>query len=171
MNSVMNYLATLKGCNSESLIETIKYLKHMSVDVHDINERVIQAIGIDISGMKMAIEERRYLFFYIIQTGWHAAQNEEDISDELILNKAIEANTAFFAQSFVRSSIMAETTERRQKMSKGELAYDVYCDNVDKITRNEMIDLLAKELETSKPGATTYYYNAKKQYGETISVH
>lgn len=167
MNSVMNYLSTLKGCNPESLIETIQYLKHMSVDVHAINERVIQAIGIDISGMSMPVEQRRYLFFYIIQTGWHAANKNEDITDELILNKAIEANDAFFAQSFVRSSIMAETTERRQKMSKGELAYEVYCDNVDKLSRNELIALISKEIDTSIPGATTYYYNAKKQFGES----
>ncbi|MFY0658098.1 MAG: hypothetical protein JXR12_15275 [Neptunomonas phycophila] len=166
MNSVTNYLTTLKGCPADSLLGTIQYLKHMSVDQQAINERIIQAIGIDVSGMTMPVEQRRYLFFYIIQTGWHAANRGEDISEELILNKAIEANNAFFAQSFVRSSIMAETTERRQKMSKGELAYELYCDNVDKLNRNEMIALISKEIETSIPGATTYYYGAKKKFGE-----
>ena len=167
MNSVMNYLLTLKGCNPQSLIKTIQYIKHLSVEVHAIDERIIQAIGIDISEMKMPIEKRQYLFCYIIQTGWHAAKNGEDVPDELILNKAIEANEAFFAQSYVRLSIMAETTERRQKMSKGELAYEIYCDKVHKLSRNELIALISKEIDTSIPGATTYYYNAKKQFGES----
>lgn len=166
MNSVMTYLATLKGCNTEYLTTTLKYVQHLPIDLDSVNDRILQTTGVDISGMDMVVEQRQYLFLYIIQTGWQAASRQETMDDEEIFKRALDANDKFFSQQFVRMAIMAETTERRQKMSKGELAYEIYCDNVSKISRNDMIVLLAEELDTSKSGATTYYYNAKKKHGD-----
>ena len=164
--SIMQYLATKKGCPADSIIGTIQYLKHLSPDLATLNNEIIQAIGIDVSGLKMQLAQRQYLLLYIVQTGWKAHQAGEDISDQEVLDRALVQIEEFFSHSFIRMAVLADTTERRQKMSKGELAYEIYCDNVHILTRNELVALIEKELETSTSGATTYYYNAKKKFGD-----
>ncbi len=164
--SVINYLSTLKGCPTDSLVAILKYMKHIPVDASVFNNHILQAVGVDISEMPISVEERRYLFFYTMQVGWHSFHKDENLSDEEVFERALSATNEFFSQPYIRSAILAETTERRNKLSKGELAYELYCDNVARLSRNELIALISDELETSKAGATTYYYNAKKKFGE-----
>lgn len=162
-NTVMPYLDTIKGCPVNSLIGIVQFFKQRKYDVDTINEMIIQAIGIDVSGVKMPLSQRTYLFLYIIQTGWHANQKGLTLSDQEVLDQATAANNALFSQSYIQSAIAIEMDERRKSMSKGELAYELYCDNVAELSRAELLALLQEELETSLPGATTYYYQAKKK--------
>mgnify|MGYP001594769907 CR=1 FL=1 len=162
-NTVMPYLATVKGCPINSIIGIVQFFKQKKYDVDTINEMIVQAIGIDVSGVKMPLSQRTYLFLYIIQTGWHSDKKGLNLSDQQVLDQATTANNALFAQSYIQSAISIEMDERRKSMSKGELAYEIYCDNVAELSRNDLLSLLEKELETSRPGATTYYYQAKKK--------
>ena len=162
-NTVMPYLSTLKDCPVQSLGRTLAYFKLKKYSTDTINEMIIQAIGVDMSNVSMPLSRRTYLFFYIIQTGWHSDRKGLNLTDKEVLDQSTIAMNALFSHSYIQTQIEMEMDERRSSMSKGELAYEIYCDNVSVLDRGDLLTLLEKELETSRPGATTYYYQAKKR--------
>ncbi|MEM4258085.1 MAG: hypothetical protein QXL17_02900 [Candidatus Thermoplasmatota archaeon] len=75
------------------------------------------------------------------------------LEDNAILNGAVAVNENGETVS-VRSGRKGEKKDR---------AIQLYSENKDKLSRNEMIELFMKELDMSKAGATTYVYNCKKE--------
>lgn len=107
-----------------------------------------------------------------------AAQLYRENRDKLTQNEMIQlfmdklnmtiagARTYVYNNKKTQGPCKDGTTGRAKRgLSKGKRALELYKKHHKQMSKDQLIELFMKELETSKAGATTQYYAAKKEVG------
>lgn len=116
--------------------------------------------------------QTKYTFLYLVQEAIRASDNTDKLDmlelHDLAFQKAknyIASNPWVWAQPEDAERLDEDGKPKRKKGAKQEEAARIY--NESKADgKAKIIERFMAELDMSKAGATTYFYNMKKQFGE-----
>jgi len=115
----------------------------------------------------------RFTYLYTVQGIVDLSMNTDIIDATEVMHKAMSN-----AKKYLKENpwTVAEPDEvvktdaagkpKRKKGAKQEEAGRIYNENKDTLDRKQIIEMFIKELDMSKSGATTYFYNMRKKFGE-----
>jgi len=115
----------------------------------------------------------RYVYLYTVQ----GLINKSLTTDNIDVTEVFSVATTN-AKNYIAKNpwVLAEAEEvvrtdaagkpKRKKGAKQEAAAVIYKENKDTLDRKQIIELFIEELDMSKSGATTYFYNMRKKFGE-----
>lgn len=115
----------------------------------------------------------QYTFLYIVQEAVRNNMNGVEMSDwelfDLANRKAekyIKNNSWVFAKPDEEPKVDSEGNPKKKKGAKKDMAIELYGKYRNEKSRKEIIQLFIDEIGMSKAGATTYYHNMKKEFGD-----
>jgi hypothetical protein len=138
-------------------------------------EYVREIVGNDEVDLKG--ERAVYTFYYVVQKAirthlWGEPVEGEDlltpsiVEADKLLHRLTEGDLTFVRATLEdKPRVDAAGNPKKKKGAKQELAAELYQKNKDK-DRKEIIQIFVDEIGMSKAGATTYFYNMRKQFGE-----
>ena len=154
---------------TESAVKAIKYMNHHSEELN------FKTLLVDMTGHSQEYSDRdtKYTFMYAVQEVLYASNTTNVFNMEDIVKTAhtkainfIKNNPWTFAapdQSSTPSSVSGKP--KRKKGAKQTAALEIYGRLKDTKTKQEIIQIFIDDLDMSKSGATTYFYNVKKKLG------
>jgi hypothetical protein len=158
------------GIPTNSAIRAIQYLGEKEDYTSEQYFSMIEELtghGINIADPR----QTKYSFLYIIQDIINTSFNTDAIDLHSILLTAQDKAKKFIAENPWVFAVVEETIKvdntgkpKRKKGAKQEEALRIYKENISE-GKQKIIELFMSELDMSKPGATTYFYNAKKKVG------
>jgi len=153
---VNSYLAAIQYLNRRSDLEQSQY------------ENMIETLtgfGNDFPDHRIA----KYTFLYLIQETIRESNNTDkfDMGKLLTLSfnraeKFIKENPWHWAQPDEVVKVDDAGKPKRKKGAKQEMALELYKEYIEE-GKPKVIDMFMSELDMSKAGATTYFYNTKKK--------
>lgn len=157
------------GIPVHSYIAAIQYLSNTEDFTTSQYSQMIEKI----SGKQFSADPRttKYSFLYLIQDTIKTSFTTDSFNMEKILHNASEKALTFIAENSwhwaePEENIKVDGTgkQKRKKGAKQEQALHIYKDNISK-GKKDVIELFMSELDMSKAGATTYFYNTRKKVG------
>jgi len=116
--------------------------------------------------------QAKYSFLYLVQNIIKKSNNTNVLDTKMLLSEStfqaknyIQNNPWVFAQAEVVTKVDSNGKPKRKKGAKQIAALEIYKANINE-DKKVIIQMFMDELDMSKAGATTYFYNAKKQVGE-----
>lgn len=169
MHQALKIISTY-GIPTNSAIRAIQYLG----EKEDYSTDQYRSMIKELIGFDLVTDERqtKYTFLYLIQDIIKELYNTDKLDNEGLFLSAqtkalffIRDNPWTFAQPEETIKVDVEGKPKRKKGAKQEEAMRIYKENIDE-GKKAVIELFMSELDMSKAGATTYFYNTKKKVGE-----
>ncbi len=170
-----------RGIDINNYIKAVQDAKALGwYKPNQFREAIIELVGdaIDMSHLKDD-KSVKYIYYYLVQNfvkqrdiGPIIIKNiiEKSLKDTANIISRIyggDLSYVLFLEENGGGNVNGDGTPviptRGRKGQKKEKAAELYKQNNDKCSRKEMIALFMKELDMSKPGATTYFYNLVKE--------
>lgn len=115
----------------------------------------------------------RYTLFYIVQEAVRLHVLGSDVEPKTVYNLGVQKATGLFEKNpwMLAKPEQEEKVDEltgKPKMKKGkkqELAPELYQKHRDE-GKDKIIEVFQTELDMSKAGARTYYYNMRKKFGD-----
>lgn len=159
-----------RGIPTSSYVAAIRHLN----DSGDLARDQYVSIMSDLVGQKVSVGDDRitkYTFLYLIQETIRKSFNTDVMNMAELLELAhrravtfIKENAFVFAEPEDTITVDSDGKPKQKKGAKQEGAATIYQENISK-GKATVIGLFMSELDMSKAGATTYFYNMKKQFG------
>jgi hypothetical protein len=161
----------------DSYIHAVAYMMDDPGKYSDMPYEEVLATIVNIAGLDgLAIEDERlarYTLLYLVQESVrvHLQGTVPDGSEmfNVAMDKAvnfIRNNPWVFAQPEVEEKVDAVTGKPKMKKGKKqEMAIELYKKHVAE-GRDKIIEVFQQEMDMSKAGARTYYYNMRKKFGD-----
>lgn len=164
-----------------SYIEAIQYMRNthdelsreetylMIANLSDANPKIADDFVTD--RPELFDEYLKLVLLYLVQESIRASFTSDVVDGKTILPIAVEKSKEFFKKNpwaFAKPEEEQKVDELtgKPKMKKGkkqELAIEIYKENRDK-DKEEIMALFQEQLDMSKSGARTYYYNMRKKF-------
>jgi len=158
------------GIPTNSAIRAIQYLG----EKEDYNSEQYFSMIMKITGHGINIADPRrtkYSFLYLIQGIIKESFNTDTIDVLSVLLTAQDNAEKFITENpwhWAEPDEIEKTDEsgkpKRKKGAKQEEALRIYKENIE-AGKAKIIELFMSELDMSKAGATTYFYNTKRKVG------
>lgn len=158
-----------------SYIAAVANVKERFADDKATNHLLRELTGdVDVS---LSGEQAMYTCYYVVQDVVKAHLKGEEVDTNNVYQTALESASVYINRmdkgdlTFLRAEpeesvkVDAGGKPKRKKGAKQEEALRIFTENMDK-DKKEIIAMFMSELDMSKSGATTYYYNTKKKVGE-----
>ena len=159
------------GIPVNSYIAAIQYLNDRS----DLEQSQYEGMIKDVTGVEQKFNDHRdakYTFLYLVQETIRKSTSTDIFDMDALLEyaftraqKFIKENPWHWAEPEEEQKVDASGKPKRKKGAKQEEAARIYNENKAD-GKKAIIDLFMSELDMSKAGATTYFYNMKKKFGE-----
>ena len=160
------------GIPTRSAVAAIQYISdrgHLSVDRYNKELSNITDTPIQITDVHLA----RFTYLYTVQGIVQKSMTTDNIDLTEVVTQAKSNAKNYLAEN---PWVTAEAEDvvktdaagnpKRKKGAKQEEAARIYKENKDTVDRKQIIEMFIKELDMSKSGATTYFYNMRKKFGE-----
>lgn len=127
----------------------------------------------DIFGLDVQLDDKhaRYVFLYLVQETIRTSFITDVFDFNALLSLAVEHATQFtaeneyvFAVKEVEPKLDNQGKPKRKKGAKKDEAERLWKENKG-ISKKDFMDLLMKELDMTRAGSQTYFYNCKKKFG------
>lgn len=162
------------GIPVNSAVSAIQYVNGRE----DLTKEQYEANLSDLTGTSVSYDNKRiakYTYLYFIQNAIKLSQNTDRGDAVALLEKSnadavhyIKNNKWVFAAEDNPDNAPAKVDSngkpKRKKGAKQEEAARIYQENKGK-DKKDIIQKFMDELDMSKAGATTYFYNMKKKFG------
>lgn len=166
-----------------SYIRAIRYMlddpgNYAEMDPQAVVVMIENLTGVNLQFNPDALSEETkihnyYTLLYVVQEAIRHNNENKPLGPRQLLTLAetrardwIRTHKWVFAKPEVEEKIDEFTGKPKMKKGKKrELALEIYKKNRDK-DKKEIIELFQKELDMSKSGATTYFYNMRKKFGD-----
>ena len=156
------------GIPVNSYIAAIQYMNDRS----DLEQSQYENMIKNLTGVERKFDNHRdakYTVLYLIQETIRKSNSTNKFNMSEILDFAYERAKSFIASNPWHWAEPEEVQKvdsngkpKRKKGAKQEEALRIYKENVD-AGKAKIIELFMSELDMSKAGATTYFYNTKKK--------
>lgn len=154
MRAIQHMQENYSGITPEASRELIKIL--IGVDTSNVDDKIITLV-----------------LMYVIQEGIRESftnphPNPNEVYDVAFLKaqKLVEENPWMFIEPVEEERIDELTGKPKMKKGKKqELAIEIYQANREK-DKHEIMQMFQDELDMSKSGARTYYYNMRNKFGD-----
>lgn len=153
-----------------SYIAAIQYLNRRD----DLEQSQYENMIKNIAGVERNFANHRdakYTFLYLIQETIRKSFTTDQFNMEDLFNNSfnqamtfINENPWHWAEPDETQKVDESGKPKRKKGAKQEEAVRIYKENID-AGKAKIIELFMSELDMSKAGATTYFYNTKKKVG------
>jgi len=159
------------GIPVNSYIAAIHYMSDRSdLDQSQYEGMIKNIVGVDHKFTNQ--RDAKYTLLYLIQEIIRKSYSTDTFNmGELFTKSFVRAKTFIndnpwhWAEPEDVEKVDAGGKPKRKKGAKQEEALRIYKENVD-AGKAKIIELFMSELDMSKAGATTYFYNTKKKVGE-----
>ncbi len=166
----------------------IEYLKAQSIPTHSyikavqyINARWDTLSGedfeskirdlMDNDGIEISHKHARYVYLYLVQEIIRTSFSTDQFDLNALLSLSVERAMKFvgeneyvFAEKDTPVKLDSKGKPKKKKGWKRDEAERMYQENKGML-KKDFMDLLIKELDMTKAGAQTYFYNCKKKFG------
>lgn len=122
-------------------------------------------------GIQISDKYARTIFLYLVQETIRVSYNSDVFDMNTLFSLSVNRAVKFVDQhpylyekkeKDEQPKLNAHGKPKRKKGAKKEEACRIYRENKDK-SKKEIMELFMKQLDMSKAGASTYYYNCKKE--------
>lgn len=148
-----------------SFFQAVTLIKDRDRGLDEVEYRsrigTILGISVDISDLR----QLEYTYYYIVQNLVKNHKNSVDESNDELYARSYKQACDFIGQhewAFAVGQVDDNGERKPRNKTKQELALEIYQDNIDE-GKKAIIDLFIKDLDMSKAGATTYFYNLRKK--------
>jgi len=153
---------------TSSYCAAIRYLNDRPDLIKCEYERLVETL----TGVRRQYEdlrEARYAFLYLVQETIRKSDNTDKFDMAEMLEYAEKCAHKLFLEQSWHWAVCEEEVKtdssgkpKRKKGAKQVEALRIYNENVDE-GKAKIVELFMSELDMSKAGATTYFYNMKKK--------